>query len=456
MNKLKRIKSEIVSSFILACFFLVCITANSYAQPQADKKVPGVKVEKVWEKRFDETEKMKNIVFGTDDDDESTIQQKSSLNLSSRTISSNINGKTPYAKFIITDKAIRFFDKDGNKMKEVEVKRGNGYGTLTSLSYNKKYIGLWQSKVIKTTSTIPNNPQDRKKQIEKETTSSSFSIYDQNGQYLWGVLDPDDASIAISPNGDYAINYPSSEYTKSPIKFYNKINGYKSIDNLPAPHTSCKMGFSADGKLWAINIGSQNSFLILFDKDGNEIWRRDLGMEKGGEVVLSDNGEFIATIGYNTKTTPWDFYLYLYTRTGTFLWKKKMIIGNTGILFPHDTTKIIAADRSKVYMFDIKTGNTDWEREVGIDLFWPKISSDANFNKILVTSISPTKEKLNAVSSILLFDKDGNRILTQSFEPGHVLYSQKYPLPNIEMSKDGSSIYVTTNNGMEVYSIFDK
>jgi outer membrane protein assembly factor BamB len=218
-----------------------------------------------------------------------------------------------------------------------------------------------------------------------QESQGHINLIDQNGSKLWDHhIDGRIETVAVSKSG-YVVAGPRDRY----IYVYD-VNGelifkyyanslYDSQDITIAPdetfflfgseHTYlncytlegervwqkevgplCNIRISQDSEY--IAVGTSNSKLFLFDRNGNELWGKKVtDTYFVHEVAISAHGEYIAV---DTMHSPWlgNYYLEVYSTEGTLLWRYQGINPFIAIAMSDDGHYIATGSRGLLVFFD--------------------------------------------------------------------------------------------------------
>jgi len=176
-------------------------------------------------------------------------------------------------------------------------------------------------------------------------------VLDAEGKELWSYKYSPIAGIEVSPSGDYVIEEPDVDwggYGEMILRYQN--NGYKKIDlNCILPFY---IDFSEDGEYFCVTSGLH---LILFDKYGKELWKKEEGF--GREYPYFLKNKFIGAMA-NTVVGDEDItYFYLYDINGNLLWKNKVFLSVQDICYLEEEGRIyVLSDWGHFFCFDVKSG----------------------------------------------------------------------------------------------------
>ncbi|MDI6703292.1 MAG: hypothetical protein QME40_01265 [bacterium] len=223
----------------------------------------------VMEYKLPEGEEIVDVIFG---EAEMTVEEAMALGikgLEQKKATETV--KVQYPKVItikdmnikgdVSIKSIRFLNEKGEMKSEYQVK-GQREWTGVMVSKNKKYLNVH---------SIIN--------YEKEEAESI--MLNDEGKVLWSVKH-NLFEVYPSPNGKYLVGLPTIEWSDAPIYVYNEKGLVREIkkDDL-----SCRLSFSKDGSYFAVTLttrieGEDRADLIVFDGEGNELWRKN-GITRG-------------------------------------------------------------------------------------------------------------------------------------------------------------------------------
>ncbi|MDA7857959.1 PQQ-like beta-propeller repeat protein [bacterium] len=401
-------------------------------------KATSMALEKIWEKKFDED--VKDVIF---DEGEFTVERAKAMGVK------GLEGRKPkekvkinYPKVIMTKDSLKFLDKEGNLKKKYNIVRSVDKGKVVKVypSRNGKKIGMVSEKY----KYFPEKDMSFVESVE-------FKMLNDDGEVEWEIKNANRGSILPSPDGDYAVGF----YDKGPLYFY-KDGKKKNIENLPNRYSG-DIALSRDGKFWIASVNvfrPRKSWLILFDNNGEEIWRRDLKAARSHELKFSNNGEFIVVSvtrggGWPKRMTG---SLLLYDKEGQLVLEKTAPVGSYAFDFSPDDKFLFVAVNHDCYLYDVLSGEKRWEYYRSEDMVRATVSSTLNYSFILLGVLAkskPGEERGNNV--IYLFDKDGNKLWEETFEPNYITHNLNSQNPNIDISTNGREIIINTKNGIEIF-----
>lgn len=325
----------------------VMVLGNSllFAQPKEKPELPEqasevakVKIEKVWEMKFDE--EVVDVIMPTDE--EIQALQK--------------NGENPRLKLIVGKKMIKFLDNEGNVIKEKKLAENS----KVEVSKNRKNIGIITPKY-----EILGHPP----------VGLEFRLLDEDGneiafkeQVLLGDYSED---YDILGNGENVVIKSGHEKIDT-VSFYKVQNGnlllQKTINFSEIGGVGgFESDYSTDGNYYCISTRGykkNNAEAILFDNDGNKLWSCDLS-EAFEDIYISRSGSYIVATSRKIASTPQECKRTLYLISN---------LGKTITQYPIEPVGSYEADFSSnekflgitsgmdvIYFFESETGKLLWE-----------------------------------------------------------------------------------------------
>jgi hypothetical protein len=229
-----------------------------------------------------------------------------------------------YPRFVETkgelerNPTLTFYNNDFNEIKRVEISEAY-------LSPNREYFGI--DKLLKSPTRT-------------EHGKVKFILYDENGSDIWGkendlLYDSPGYSYFVSDKG-VTVEF---DILNGDLKFYNergkKVKEIKLFKESywDVQDRNVWGKFSRDGDYLAINatnIGgstfTNGSGVILYDKNGEEIWRFDCDEEWGDAIDISNDGKYIIS-SHNSQAHKKNG-TYLFDRKGRLIRKYNKISGS--------------------------------------------------------------------------------------------------------------------------------
>ncbi|MEK9150052.1 MAG: WD40 repeat domain-containing protein, partial [Candidatus Desantisbacteria bacterium] len=227
------------------------------------------------------------------------------------------------------------------------------------------------------------------------------------------------------------------------IDFYNvdgKIIKQATYTDYVDTFASCMGKFSDNGEYFVL-IGDNGTlwdktFLVLYDKDGNELWKviEEYPGWSYGQCNISKEGNYI--IGAKTNTN-WTNWINMFSKKGKLLWEYNAVqAGNFISLFSQDEKFIlIGSAPNKLFLFKSNDGKLLWEftdETLKIGFISINISSD---NKYILAIAEEGK--------IYLLDMRGNLLWQKQYEKGAVA----------NFTSDGKEVNIMTDNKLCRYAI---
>jgi hypothetical protein len=205
---------------------------------------------------------------------------------------------TPEGATVEFPKSIKFFNYKGNLIKEVKLEKGiPGVRSedQVTISKNNKYLCILHTKANNKGESI---------------------VLDTEGNVLWHIKH-NLYEAYPSPDGEYIIGAPNPEL-EGPLYIYYKNGSFKKID-----HYSCAwdFDFSENGyffAVWVVERGG-GDLLILFDKNGNELWRKEIKGGMFGPLISILNDNLISVVTLDRKEGKLECKRYVFDINGNLI-----------------------------------------------------------------------------------------------------------------------------------------
>jgi len=288
----------------------------------------------------------------------------------------------------------------------------------------------------------------------KGVTKSKFTFINDEGNVVWAKEDI--GQCLVSDDGETAVELQSVLGDRS-ISFYNSQGLIKRVYPLGDKRFGDGYGvFSGDGNYYAI-VTSWPSVLIVYDNLGNELWRNEIIENRAYDINISNRGNYIIVL--TTSIEEKKGYVYCFGKDGNLMWKNEGLGGRNVCVFSPDEKYFLLTSQGKkeLNLFVAKTGKVVWKQsyedkeikkglEKYIKLSSAAISPDGKF-VVLSKKLAPNIGKGIIDHSgkpryVYLFDKEGNIVWKEIFHSD----------PRVSISPDGSKIYVTTEEGIYIYT----
>jgi hypothetical protein len=382
---------KLIFLFIIA-FFINQTSAIGQKNTKEQTKTATVEPVLIWEKTFDEP--IVDIIF---DEATMTVKEARALGvrgLEQRKIREVV--KVHYPRILVTEKAVKFLDKKGKIKKKYELMKSENL----KIAENGRYICI----------TKPTK-------FVEEFTLGEVILLDAAGNKICEIRDVNiygyGDNLRLPTAGKWVL-IDAHLYDDGAIELYDKEGRKKKIEVCKAEDEVAGMGefsFTKDGKYFvttAMSGGSvwDNSYLLLYDENGNEIWRKILKNAVDyfyDSITISPMGRYISVIFRIATKEKFEDYLELFDNKGNLLWKKQVIPGEYYLKFSKNEKYIVANNtNNNLYLFDVKSGELLWEYQDSALRTWSKNPCDiTNKGDVLVETYYPGKKK------IILFNKSG-------------------------------------------------
>ncbi len=298
---------------------------------------------------------------------------------------------------IISDARAEVYEKKGNKKFVLDM----GLAGRVRISKKGKYIG--GRKVI----AFPEQ--------EERNTEVSYILYDANGKKYCEVpcllSYEEDRIMSISESGNFVL----IDCQSNRIEFYNKQGDllrkvdlfsddqWQDVSNLKydwAQNGKYFVVFAAKDYLvhyWEMEaLRSSNSYVILFDGNGNELWRSPFPKKFPMiiSVAISDKGNYILALGSSPLgEKPSKVKAILYGKSGEKIWETSNIsdgLVRTFCTFAQNEHCAVVGNMKRVIFLEINENGAKilWDKELPQPVFKAQITPD---NEVLLISREPGK-----------------------------------------------------------------
>lgn len=286
------------------------------------------------------------------------------------------------------------------------------------------------------------------------------TILDAEGNELWNYEDSPADDFYVSPTGDYVIEIPDCDYGRRDEMTIHYQRGKDKELILPSNITHY-VDFSENGEYFCVTTGA---CLLLFDKHGNELWRR-----KGGGFGTEDpyflKNEFIGAIssGIIGDENISDFYLY--DIKGNLLWKNRVFLSIQDVYYLESEGKVyVLSGWGHFYLFDIKTGQllakysdenapTYKPASKGISNplapKWRGIIVNPDLSKIITLAVRSAYYE-GDTERVDIFNKNLKKLGQREYPDKYIKVNFYEPV--IKFSRD-NLLAIMTKGGLEIYEV---
>jgi hypothetical protein len=240
---------------------------------------------------------------------------------------------------------LKFYDNNFNEIEAVEASRAF---TSSKAEYVGIYIGL-------------------KSPTRTEEGKMKFILLDEKGDQIW---EKENVLYYDSPGYDYFISDKGRvvefNILNGILNFYNEEgNKIKEIKLFKESYWEVADRniwgkFSGDGNYFAINatnLGGETftngSGVILYNRNGEELWNFDCDEEWGDAIDISSDGRYV--ISANNSDTHQKNATYLFNRDGRLLRKYDKICGS--IIAFSKSGKYVVFSGAYIFLVETKTGD---------------------------------------------------------------------------------------------------
>jgi hypothetical protein len=352
---------------------------------------------------------------------------------------------------VVTDESVQFLRSSGQTA--IRVKR-TGHTQLFP-SKQGSYVGIQELSDPGETLEAPR--------------SLFFTLFDIEGKKLWSHQQPlgeDDPvpSFYISDLGRVVAVEPLQNI----LTFFDQ-KGSPDRDVRLFPDAAGEIerpvacAFSTGGNRLVVNALRQyarpgtelsprtegQSFLVLFDARGEELWRQELEKEISDRVEISPNGQIIAAGAYSVRgLDSVERTTYLYNGGGKSLHSFDFPFHHAA--FSSDGQFLLLGQKSSLHLVETRTGRVLWEK------FFPQEAG-----QVRALDLSPEGNLAMAMTArgnyrgaqfvynfpqIFVFDNQGRQVWQEGFAEDTFLY------PLAKFQEDGSSILLAFKKRYLIYA----
>lgn len=275
-----------------------------------------------------------------------------------------------YPKTIVFKDEVQFLDEQGKVVASVPVD-----GEVHT-SKQGKFIGI--EKLV-----IPPELQEKHPDDAYKGAMIYLTVYTDQGKEVWHSKEPiasaeETYSILISDNDGSGI-VPRLDY--GGIDFYNSNGERRTVEPFGRVGWARRGGcddLSEDGQYYVIIAEelplirykdlpgkSTNPWLILYQKNGDEVWRKPLKEYIGDNLLISSTGKYIlgyshtmAGVGKGIASKE----LFLYNKEGKLVLTNVMIFQVAG--FSADESHVSIADENRVFLIESGSGKVLFEKQL--------------------------------------------------------------------------------------------
>ena len=170
-------------------------------------------------------------------------------------------------------------------------------------------------------------------------------MYDQDGQLVFKYFTMSaysEQDTAISPDETFFL-FGSQHKFLTCYTLYGELLWQKEVGSLS------DIRVSEDSEYIAVGTHGE---LFLFDRNGNELWKKEVSNTFIHEVAISAHAEYIAVDTLRGFYTNARYYTEVYSREGDFLWRYQNIEPFMAIAMSSDGRYIAAGSKIILVFFD--------------------------------------------------------------------------------------------------------
>ncbi len=235
---------------------------------------------------------------------------------------------------------VRFYDKSGKVIKKFE--------GATQITKNKKFIGLYRT---------------RSDESGEYVYEGWFDLIDTEGNLLWSLhlerdiqedvyLEEPPWKIIPSPNGKWAVGLPgafapSAIWILSSKGIVKKLHPYKDLPSYKTEYVF--LDFTEEGDYCIISLGG---WLLKYDSEGKEIWRKRPGIEEGKvfkDYIVGRGGDI----------------LRVFDADGNLLWERKLWLGSADFAIDESESILCVnwtGNSPMLFLYNMFSGELVWEQ----------------------------------------------------------------------------------------------
>lgn len=182
-----------------------------------------------------------------------------------------------------------------------------------------------------------------------------------------------------------------------------------------------------------------NNEIILLDKEGNEIWSYETGIDWVEGIAISKDGNYIAAVT--------NFYIYLFSKDHQGpLWRfcqhceipSSLISGNmAGVAISADGSYLAADLQGTLYFFSRESNKPLWTQNIESSSIGIDMSDDA---RVIAAGTGNAGEGRG--QKIFLFDREGKEL--GEYKPSHQGYEQTGDFYQPDVTPDGKYVAIST------------
>lgn len=274
--------------------------------------------------------------------------------------------------------------------------------------------------------------------IHKAPLPITFTLFDGNGEKLWSLkrhvsYDDLDPSFYISNAGRVAMVEPAA----CVVSFFDQageLDGKVRLfeDASWSNERPISAAYSGDGTRFAVNAlhhhprpGDElsprqkgQSFLILFDDRGQELWRRELASEISDRVAISGDGMVIAAAAHSVKGLDMvEMKTYLYDGQGELLGPLDLPFQHA--IFSSEGKHLLLGHKNSLSLVEISSTQAVWQitlpSEVG-QIRALDLSAHGRLALVLTASSRNRGDGFIYIApQVFLFDREGHQAWSETF-----------------------------------------
>jgi len=311
-----------------------------------------------------------------------------------------------YPKIIVFDDEVRFYDPDSALLKAIPLSSRRA-GDI-AFSENSNYVGIPIMTEVATKSrkgeivlTIYTDGGEKHCQLDEEVefdgSSLDFSISDKDGSFV----ETDGAAQRLT-------------FRDGKAKVKREVDLFEG--DTWAYERGLRCAFSSDGRLFAVLASRQfiqgreyidpsrgpNIYVILFDDNGKEVWRKPLNEHGPGCLSISSQGKYILVGGEDRggASGVTSRCQYLFDRDGSLV--STYDIGND-CKISHNEEYLVLAGKDAVGLIETSTGELIWSKQFS----YPTDSRRSEWKWISQLDISGNGELIGVSSTLYRRRKGG-------------------------------------------------
>jgi len=321
---------------------------------------------------------------------------------------------------LAAQKSVQFLTSSGQVLSRLE----RGQNTIVFLSKKGNFVGIQEL-------------SDSDQRLESPS-ALTFTLYDGQGKKRWSLsrslgIDTPMPSFYLSNLGMLVMVEP----LEGILSFYDQAGSLVQKTSL-FPKTLAEMerpvacAFSEDGTYFVVNAlkhyarpGTElsprergHSYLILFDDQGTEMWRRELAHEVSMAVEISSDGKAIVAGGHSVKgLNAVERSTHLYDLDGNLQHTYEFPFRYAD--FSSDGRFLLLGQKNSIHLVETQTGQLLWEHLLPSKAGQIRALDLSPNGQLALVELAPGRyhgpQFVYQSPQILLFDEEGHQVWEKTF-----------------------------------------